>query len=288
MRDYFCGWYFKCQSEKETLAVIPAFHKSRGEKSCSIQIITDEGAYNVPFAYESFEKTGKGFDANIDKNRFSKEGIELNIDTPELNVSGSVRFGELCPISYDIMGPFCFVPFMECRHSVFSMMHTVNGCIKINDKEYIFDDSKCYIEGDRGYSFPSEYLWTHCFFENASVMLSVAKIPLGVVNFTGIIGVIRWQDKEYRIATYLGAKVTKIENGEVEIKQGKLALRVKLLKKNARPLLAPNKGNMTRTIHESTACRASYELKKGEKTLFSFESDRASFEYEYPQYTQSS
>ena len=28
MGDYFCGWYFRCQSEEKTLAVIPAVHRA--------------------------------------------------------------------------------------------------------------------------------------------------------------------------------------------------------------------------------------------------------------------
>lgn len=47
MRDYFSGWYFKCQSDKQTVAVIPAVHKSKGKESCSIQLITEEGAWNI-------------------------------------------------------------------------------------------------------------------------------------------------------------------------------------------------------------------------------------------------
>ena len=42
MRNYFCGWYYKCQSPTQTLAVIPAVHGG----SHSIQLITDSGAWN--------------------------------------------------------------------------------------------------------------------------------------------------------------------------------------------------------------------------------------------------
>jgi hypothetical protein len=112
-------------------------------------------------------------------------------------------------------------------------------------------------------------------------MLSVAKIPFGLFNFTGIIGIIKLGKKEIRIATYLGAKVKKIENGEIIIKQGKKELRVRLIKKDALPLFAPTGGKMSRTIHEGIWCQASYTfINKGE-TVFSFETDKASFEYEF-------
>lgn len=158
MRNYFCGWYFKCQSDDQTLAVIPAIHKSGKKKTCSIQIITDDGA----------------------------------------------------------------------------------------------------------------------------LMLSVADIPMGVFHFTGIIAVIHWKGAEYRLATYLGAGVVRLKDGEIIIRQGHMLLAVKLLEKHTNPLFAPIGGAMSRTVHESASCRAAYSFWIGHRRLFSFETSRASFEYEYP------
>lgn len=277
MRDYFCGWYFKCQSEKQTLAIIPAVHKSLQDKSCSIQLITDAGAWNFVFPY----KDCHNFPIQIKDNRFDKSGISLNLQTPECTAVGSIRFGAASPLRYDIMGPFKYVPFMECRHSVVSMKHTVNGELIINSTHYRFENALGYIEGDRGYSFPKEYAWTQCFFDGGSVMLSVADIPFGLFHFTGIIGIVLWHGKEYRIATYLGAKAVRIDSGEIVIRQGSSVLSVKLIDKNAHPLNAPVGGVMSRTIHESASCRASYHFEENGRTLFSFVSGRASFEYEY-------
>ena len=53
-------------------------------------------------------------------------------------------------------------------------------------------------------------------------MLSAADIPIAGIHFTGIIGVVLWKGREYRIATYLGARAVKIENGTVRIVQGNL------------------------------------------------------------------
>lgn len=112
-------------------------------------------------------------------------------------------------------------------------------------------------------------------------MLSVADIPMAGIHFTGIIGVVLWRGKEYRIATYLGAGVVRIQNKMVRVKQGSLELDVRLLEASERPLKAPAKGNMVRTIHESASCRAFYRFRKKGCTLFAFETDRASFEFEY-------
>ena len=83
------------------------------------------------------------------------------------------------------------------------------------------------------------------------------------------------------LATYPGAKAVKIENGEITIRQGDMVLKAKLLEKNTHPLLAPISGEMKRTIHESASCRAYYSFQKGNRTLFSFETTKSSFEYEY-------
>ena len=112
-------------------------------------------------------------------------------------------------------------------------------------------------------------------------MLSVADIPMAGIRFNGIIGAMLWQGKEYRIATYLGAKVARIQNKTVRVMQGNLELEVRLLEDSKQPLKAPAKGNMVRTIHESASCRAFYRFCKKGCILFAFETDKASFEFEY-------
>lgn len=281
MKNYFCGWYIKCQNCNQTIALIPAYHISSGEKTCSIQLITDERSWNI-----TFPDTALYIDnscVEIAGNYFGREGIRLDLQTPELTARGKLSFGTFSPLRYDIMGPFRYVPFMQCRHNVFSMKHAVAGHLEVNGTAYDFSDGTGYIEGDRGSSFPKEYLWTQCFFPEGSVMLSVADIPFCGFHFAGVIGVVQFRGKEYRIATYLGARVIKLRDGEVAIQQGRKTLTAKLLEAKGQPLAAPEGGSMRRIIRESAACRVSYTFHEGDKELFSFISDRASFEYEFPQ-----
>lgn len=56
MRNYFCGWYFRCQSERQTLAVIPSVHRTEESTFCVIQLITDTQSFQVPFPYSGFQK----------------------------------------------------------------------------------------------------------------------------------------------------------------------------------------------------------------------------------------
>ena len=112
-------------------------------------------------------------------------------------------------------------------------------------------------------------------------MLSVADIPFLWLHFTGIIGVILLDGKEYRIATYLGARIKQVNKNTVTVKQGSFEFTAKLLKKNAHPLAAPTNGDMCRTIHESAACEAYYRFSHKDRVLCEFTTDKASFEFEY-------
>ncbi len=285
LTKYFKGWYFKAQNNAQTVALIPAMHISgNSEKSASIQIISDLGSWCAWFQQEQFSCNGNHLKIKIGGNLFLESGLELNIKTESVTASGHLEFGPLKPVRYDIMGPFRYVPFMECRHSVFSMAHTVNGRLAVNGEEYRFYDGIGYIEGDRGRSFPKAYAWTQYNFVDGTpgcIMVSVADIPLSAIHFTGIIGVVLWRGKEYRLATYLGAKAVRIGSGELLIRQGRFSFTAKLIQNRNKPLYAPVRGGMERFIRESLSCTVYYSFEEAGKKLFEFQTDRASFEYEY-------
>lgn len=280
MQGNFYGWYLKCQSREDTIAFIAARHENGTKETSSLQIITDDETYNVDLPGSAYKRDCSNI--FLGKNRFGKNGIRVNIDNPSLRIKGKLDFGTVRPIKYDIMGPFALIPFMECRHAVYSMRHTVNGRVVINGKNYVFENALGYWEGDSGTSFPKDYLWTQCLFNGGSLMLSVASIPFGLLEFTGIIGIVYYNKKEYRFATYLGAYIRELRDGKVRIKQGNMELEAGLIEKDGKALNAPVGGSMIRTIHESASCKAYYKFRIKGKTVFSFKTDRASFEYEYP------
>ena len=113
-------------------------------------------------------------------------------------------------------------------------------------------------------------------------MLSVAEIPLGKFRFTATVGVVLWHGKQYRLATYLGAKVIRNRRGEIVVRQGSLQLTARQLENAPQPLAAPPGGAMIRTIHEHAACRAFYCFQKGGSIQFALEAPNAAFEYEFP------
>ena len=80
MHSYFCGWYFRCQSDQQTLAVIPSVHKPKPSKYCTLQLITDTQAFHVPFPFSAFQK--KDGQISLGGNRFGKDGICLAFILP--------------------------------------------------------------------------------------------------------------------------------------------------------------------------------------------------------------
>lgn len=279
MRNYFCGWYFRIQSDTQTLAIIPSVHKCKEVNFSTIQFITDTETFHVRFPYSDYRKEGQQI--RIAENCFGRDGIYLKIQEPEFCISGTIHFGSFTPIRYDIMGPFRYIPFMQCRHSVFSMQHLADGEITINGTRYIFQNAIGYIEGDRGYSFPREYVWTQVSFSDGALMLSVADIPLGIYHFTGVIGVVLLNGKEYRLATYLGAKAIKLSPEEIIVRQSDYSLIIKPQDISGHPLRAPVWGAMNRTIHEHPSCRVSYRFEVDDNPLLELEAPNAAFEYEY-------
>jgi hypothetical protein len=239
---------------------------TNGKQSASIQLITDQGTWCTWHPYHEFHKRHNHI--QIGENQFNEQGLTINLKTDEVTAFGNLSFGPLSSLRYDIMGPFRYIPLMECRHSVYSMAHTVQGRLVINGTEYVFDPGVGYIEGDRGRSFPSVYAWTQCLFSDTgshapcSIMMAVADIPFAFTRFTGITGVIQWRGKQYRIATYLGARVIHIGKGEIIIKQGCYQFSTKLIHKQEKPLYAPVCGGMTRIIHEDPSCSVYYCFKK--------------------------
>lgn len=79
MHNSFYGWYLKCQSDTQTLAVIPAIHNTGNKRACSIQIITDKDAWTVMFPANRFQQTKRNI--RIGENRFGEKGIRLAIHT---------------------------------------------------------------------------------------------------------------------------------------------------------------------------------------------------------------
>lgn len=79
----------------------------------------------IPYSSISF---GKGsLKVKVGGCCFSEKGISLDVDTEECQIHGKFEFGRMKRLKYNIMGPFQYLPHMQCKHSVVSMQHPVRG-----------------------------------------------------------------------------------------------------------------------------------------------------------------
>lgn len=286
---YFEGWYFKHQNEDTVLAFIPGQSIDRGgKKHPFLQIIWNESSYFLDFKEDDYLVDRRQGKVILGNNIFSRRGVKVDLISKDIAVYGTIRYGSLSPINYPIMGPFRFVPFMECRHEIISMAHVLQGKITVNGRVLDFNGETGYIEGDRGRSFPRDYLWLQCnrFRENASVMAAVAHIPFMGSSFQGCIAVVRYNGKEYRFATYLGTKIICRRETAVVLKQGDYELKIFLSNRIgdraarfSHKLTAPTKGKMNRHIKEEHLVQGRFLLYKEEELIFDLSSRYVSFEF---------
>ncbi len=71
---------------------------------------------------------------------------------------GEVEFSNQVPwrkkwYSPGIMGPFSFMPFMECYRGILSMDHSIKGSLTIDGEEIDFHNGRGYMEKDWGARF---------------------------------------------------------------------------------------------------------------------------------------
>lgn len=278
---YFEGWYLKHQKDNDTLACIPGISLSKESNTAFIQIITKEQSWYLSYPISDFRKHPSGRAVRIGDNLFTQNGVRLHIQTPDLSLRGTIRYGWMARPAGDIMGPFRFLPHMECRHGLISLGHSLTGSVVLNGRTLNFDNGTGYIETDWGHSFPSRYCWSQCNtfpHGNTCVFLSAARIPVAGFAFPGCISDVLYQGREYRLATYTGARITRWMPDCIQLTQGDSCLEAVLLRAWGCPLAAPHAGQMTRTVYEHAACTVRYRFVWHGNELFHLQSDSASFE----------
>lgn len=284
-KGFFEGWYLKHCNKGEVFSLIPGMHcNDRGKKSAFIQVVMKDKSYYVPYEENDFYADPERFYVIVGKNIFTKEGIQISIQRPDLGLAleGKIRYGKLSPLHFNIMGPFRFLPGMECSHGVLSMEHGLMGNVTYNGSYLEFTGGKGYMEKDMGKSFPEEYVWSQCnvFSEKRiSIMAAAATIPYMGMKFTGCISVIRIGKEEYRLTTWHGARVTRLKGDQYEIRQRDYRLHILLRKSGEHALYAPEKGDMSRTIYEDLVGTVEYKFYHKNQLKLHEISEYASYEY---------
>ena len=110
-------------------------------------------------------------------------------------------------------------------------------------------------------------------------MASVARIPFCGLRFWGCICAVMLNGREYRLATYSGARILRCEPGSIELEQGKYRLAIKVDAPKGLALAAPRAGAMNRVIRETPACLARFRFTERDHVLFEGISNGVSYEY---------
>ncbi|MEI6088990.1 MAG: tocopherol cyclase family protein [bacterium] len=261
---YFEGWYFKVLNASETkaYAFIPGVALDElGNRQAFIQLLDGKNllSHYYKFDFQSFVAAKGKFEISIEENHFSKDSITLHLPS----IKGSLRFENRVPwpthwYSPGIMGPYSFVPFMECYHGIVSLDHTVYGQLELENETIDFDNGRGYIEKDWGHSFPTAYVWMQSnHFTNPGVSLkaSVAKIPWLGNSFVGFIVGIWIYDRLISFTTYNKSSLLKlnIDSSRIELilENKDYSLEILVLRDAATSLVSPIRGFMDGRIEES-------------------------------------
>ncbi|MFX0017017.1 MAG: tocopherol cyclase family protein [Promethearchaeota archaeon] len=262
----FEGWYYKLvhQNREAAIAIIPGFSSAHPSQAF-IQIfngITGDYQYNK-FSLNDFRYTKNKFEVFIAKNYFSTNMIKLDLSTQDQVVKGELIFKNQVPwpikfLSPGAMGPFAFLPRMECSHAVLSFDNEIYGNLSVNGEEVSFDHGRGYIEKDWGSSFPSGYVWmqsNHFPEQRVSFMASIARIPYLGRSFTGFLSGFLYKDKLYLFSTYNRSKLMDltINKNQVSFKlvKKKQVLEINAIQAKSSDLRSPIQGKMIGKVLES-------------------------------------
>ncbi|KAJ3311627.1 hypothetical protein HDV04_003891 [Boothiomyces sp. JEL0838] len=120
-------------------------------------------------------------DLNIDQVKYERVNYAVK---GECTFENSVRFptSSLVP---SVMGPFGYLPLLECYHGIVSLHHTLNGKVDFihnGETDGVILDGEGYIEKDHGFNFPKSWIWVHtnCFNQSkgSCLLVSVANVPM--------------------------------------------------------------------------------------------------------------
>ncbi len=278
---YFEGWYVKLISAdlSRRLALIPGIFRGGTSEAdeAFVQVldgVTGESWFES-FPVVDFVADPRAFDVSVGASRFSSRGIHVGLRGPALD--GDVTFGPLDPWpvtwrSPGVMGPYGWVPVMECYHGLVSFGHDLDGILTLGDRELDFTGGRGYLEKDWGRSFPSAYVWmqsNHFAGTEACVSASIATIPWGRSSFRGFIVGLRIPGSDggelHRFATYTGASTEVLDVDDAEVRWTMRArsgarLRLRAERHRGGLLHAPARVKMHRRVEETLDARIHVEL----------------------------
>ncbi len=272
-KRFFEGWYYKIVNKKEdqAFAFIPGIAMDeQGKQQAFVQVLDGKKmkAEYHQFAAEDFVPQAGKFELAIGANYFSSTTLRLALPgaTGELNFTKQVPWSSSW-YSPGIMGPFSFVPFMQCYHGILSMDHQIEGQLTIEGTEIDFTGGRGYLEKDWGHSFPSAYIWmqsNHFSESGISLKASVAKIPWMGTSFVGFIAGIWLRDRLIEFTTYNFTRLRRSfadqEAVALHLENRRYRLQIRADREAATELASPIIGFMEGRVEESMTAKLEVAL----------------------------
>ena len=186
------------------------------------------------------------------------------------------------------MGPFSFVPGMQCKHGILSLHHLVTGTISLEATATaptrhftLSDEAVGYLEKDWGSSFPRRWTWlqsNHFSGVDGPCCLTVSRgvVPWVTGAFEGFIVGLLWPGGFVRFTTYNGSSCRQNVHGtqlHLECTRGTERLNITTeVPSEGAGLAAPQAiGGMSGKVNESLTARATIVYTRGSQTLLKTE-----------------
>ena len=273
-KNYFEGWYFKHVSadRRSVFALIPGVSLSaKGSRSFVQFIDGSTGATRwFPYPLEAFGYSLDRFEVGVGNNTFSLAGVQARLEDENGVIEARLSYAGITPLPSTllwpgIMGPYSFVPFLECNHGLVSLDHRVDGRVSAGGAVLNMDGGRGYIEKDWGSSMPSAWIWcqSNSFPRpGVSLMFSLADIPWLGGSFPGFLcaallpGPAAGAPGRVRVwASWNGSRVESLESGDrcisAAISRRGERLELRMERGRGGLLRAPAAGAMDRRIAES-------------------------------------
>jgi tocopherol cyclase len=282
-KNFFELWYYKIFNATENvgLAVIPGISiDEKGNKEVSIQILDGQNklAKYYEFPAETFVPKRGVFELKIGNNFFS--GNKIILDLP--SIKGELTFHHRAPwkgklLSPGIMGPYSFIPRMECYHDILTMYSEMEGELVIEGETVNFTHGRGFIEKDWGRSLPTNYIAmqsSHFSEKEISIKISIAEVPWMKSSFVGFIVAFWFNNQMVQFNTYNRSKIKKcsVEGNVVRINMINPKHRIEIIatRDSGTQVQGPINGLMTGKITESMTSELRIKLfeRKTGKMIF--------------------
>lgn len=273
---YFEGWYYKIvnKAEDKRYAFIPGvfIHQNDAETHAFIQVLDGIAGTTAYHRYGNFEAKPDTLDVRVGQSNFTQDHIHLNINDEQNVIRGELTFTDLNPwpsttfwIGY--MGPYAWIPNLECNHGVLSFHHEISGQLEINGEIVDFTGGRGYIEKDWGKSFPEGYIWfqtNHFEQDRVSLTASIATLPVFGRTTVGF-NVGLWIDgKLYIWSKYNGSKVDRLvvtdQVVEWVLYNNHSELKLRAHRAEGGLLMGPERTAMQKRVEETMAASVEVEV----------------------------